>query len=105
MPLPLLFGSAASGILAVASRFLIPYLITRVFISLGITVASFVGASLLIDYIESQVMAGFGSIALDIGAVLIIAGFLDAFNLIFNSWVAAFNIRSLRGSFKRFKLL
>ncbi len=105
MPIPLLFGAATSGILAVATRFLVPYLITRFFISLGISVASFVGASFLIDYIEGEVMAGFGSIAVDIGAILIIAGFLDAFNVIFNSWVAAFNIRSLKGSFKRFKLL
>ena len=105
MPLPLLLGSAASSILATASRFLIPYLITRIFISLGITVASFVGTSLLIDYVESSVMGSFGSIGTDISAVLIMAGVLDAFNVIFNSWVAAFNIRALKGSFKRFKLL
>lgn len=105
MPLPLLLGSAASSVLAVASRFLVPYLITRIFIALGVSVASFVGASFLVDYIEAQVIGGFGSIAADVGAILIIAGFLDALQIIFNSWVAAINIRSLKGSFKTLKLL
>ena len=105
MPVPLLIGGAVSSLLAVASRFLVPYLITRIFFAIGVSFASFVGAFLLADYIESYVMGGFNSITGDVGAVLIIAGFLDALQVIFNSWVAAINIKSLRGSFKTLKLL
>ncbi|MCO1336120.1 DUF2523 domain-containing protein [Microbulbifer sp. OS29] len=104
MPLPV-FGAAIGGIAVVLAKYLVPYIITRVVISLGLTLLTFVGVDLLTDYIVSQVRGASGNIGADLVSILALAGAFDWLEIVLAALVASANIRSLRGTFKSLSFL
>lgn len=106
MPWPALaLGGSIAGLVSTIGRFLIPYLIIKLLVGLGVTGFSIAGSIWLSNYVETTVITQFNSIPGDLGVIAVRAGFLDAFLIIFNCWVIAINIKIFMGRFKGFKLL
>lgn len=99
MPFPVI-GAAIAGTATVLARFLVPYIITRTVVALGLTLLTFTGADLLGDYVVQQVRSGIGGMAGDMTAILALAGIFDAMEVLLAAYVASIQIRAIRGSFK-----
>lgn len=93
-------GAGIAGIAVVLARFLVPYIIMRVVLTLGLTVTTFIGADILGDWLVDQVRSGIGGMAGDMTAVLALAGIFDAIEVLLAAFVASIQIRAIRGSFK-----
>lgn len=104
MALPLL-GPALGGIAIALSKFLIPYIITRIIIAIGLTIITYVGVDLLTTFVVDQVWAATIGLPSDIAAILVIAGAFDWLAVVLAAWVAAVQIKMLRGGFKRISIL
>ena len=106
MPLPLFaFGALFAGVAQTISRYLVPYIIVKVLLAFGVTAFSIAGSVWLTGYIESTITAQFNSIPSNVGQVMLMAGFLDALVIIFNCWVAAIQIKTIKGAFKGLKFI
>lgn len=99
MPLPVI-GYAVGGLSTVLARFLVPYIITKIILTLGLSLVTFVGVDLLGDYLVSEVRAASSGIGSDLINILAIAGAFDWLEIVLAAWMAAINIKSLRGAFQ-----
>lgn len=101
MPLPVFaLGAALASMGSVLARYLVPFIIVKALVGIGVTTFSIVGSIWLTGYIETTVTNQFSSIPGNIGQILLMAGFLDALTIIFNCWIAAIQIKTLKGAFK-----
>lgn len=101
MPLFAFLGPAIAGVSVVLARFLVPLIIAKVIIALGLSAVTFVGVDLLGDYLVSQVRSASTSLGGDLINVAAMAGFFDWLEIVLAAWIAAINIRSIRGAFKQ----
>lgn len=101
MPLfiPLL-GAAYASIAAVITRFLLPYIVVKVCLMLGLTITTFVGLDLLSDYLVTQVQSNYAGLPSDLLSIMAMLGVFDWIEIVLAAWVAAINIQSLKGAFK-----
>lgn len=104
MPLPVI-GGAIAGIGVVLARYLVPYIIARAVIALGLSLVTFVGVDLLADYLVSEVRGASNGLSGDLVGLLAMAGAFDWLEIVLAGWVAAVQIKSIRGSFKKLSFL
>ena len=103
MPFPVV-GAVIAGSSAVLARYLVPYIIIQAIVAIGLTVVTFTGVDLLTDFFVDEVRNASGSLPADLVAILAMAGIFDWMEVVLAAWVAAINIKQLRGAFKRIAL-
>lgn len=103
MPLPVIAGGAIAAFIATVLRYMTFYVIAKVLFSLGIVAFSIVGTDLVVDYLESQIQQFLNTLPGSVGQLMLLSGFGEAIKIIFNCWVIALNIKSLKGAFKGLK--
>ena len=102
MPFPVI-GVFAGSLSTVLARFLVPYIIVKIIATLALTFVTFVGVDLLGDYMVSEVRSASTGIGADLVSILALAGAFDWLEIVLAAWMAAINIKSLRGAFSSFR--
>lgn len=105
MPLPLvpIVAGALSTFSLAAVKYLLPFIIFSAIKLLGITLITFTGLDLLTDAISDYIVSSFNNLGSDIVAILKIAGFLDAINILIAGWAAQIQLRQILGAFSQLK--
>lgn len=100
MALPVL-GAAVAGLAAAIARFLVPYIIVKACIALGLTLTTFVGLDLLSDYLVDEVRTNYSNLPANLLNILAMCGAFDWIEVVLSSWVAAIQIKSLLGGLNK----
>lgn len=82
----------------------LPFIITRVLISLGIGVVSYIGMGFVLDFLFGKLTAAVNGLPLDVLQLAGLIGLDDAINIIFGSVNARLGFISLNGIVSRFEI-
>ena len=101
MPAPLLLGASIAGLAATIARYLVPYIIVKTCIALGLTITTFVGLDFLTDYLVDEVRASYSNLPANMLSIMAMAGAFDWIEVVLSSWVAAVQLKSLIYGFNK----
>jgi cell division protein FtsX len=105
MPLPLIpiAGAMFASFSLTAIRYLLPFIVISLIKFLGVSLITYAAVSVTTDAISGHIISNFNNIGGNVLAILKIAGFLDAINVLLAGWAAQVQLRQILGSFSKLK--
>ncbi|MDX2349128.1 MAG: DUF2523 family protein [Porticoccus sp.] len=100
MPLPLV-GAAVAGMASLVARYVIPFLVVKMLLALGIGIAVYIGIDTLSDQIVSEVRSSVTGLSGDALAWFSAFGVLDAIEIMLAAHVTGLSIKFAAGGIKR----
>ncbi|TXG76218.1 DUF2523 domain-containing protein [Candidatus Dojkabacteria bacterium] len=98
-------GAIFASLAALFARYLTPLIALSAIKALGIVAISYTGSEIAVNYLVTYMNSRIGTLSGDVLAGFEMFGFYDGFQMVFNAWVIGWQIRNLRGAFKRITAL
>lgn len=83
------------GVLAIAARWLIRYIVVKAMTVLGLGFVSFIGVDALFDYIESEIAGQLAGMPGDIYQLVAMCGFIDYVSILTGAFVGVVTIKGM----------
>jgi uncharacterized protein DUF2523 len=94
-------GLAVAGLSSLVARYVIPFLVVKMLLALGIGIAVYVGIDTLSDEIVTQVRSSMSGLSADALAWFSAFGVLDAIEIMLAAHVTGLGIKFAAGGIKR----
>lgn len=98
-------GAIFATLAALFARYLTPLVAISAVKALGIVAISYTGSEIAVDYLVDYMNARIGTLTGDVMSGFQMFGFYAGFQMVFNAWVIGWQIRNVRGAFKRITAL
>jgi len=93
------------AVIAGAFAYIAPFIVKYIIVGLGVSVVSYVGLNVLLDFLQNQVVANLGGLTGVAAQIVGLTKLDDAIVVVMSAWAAKVSVLQVPGAIRRIRLM